>query len=84
MTKGSGGTTAFRTRKRATRAERYAPRQRDNFTPVFFATLATVFFVALVHVLLHTDSDMHLFNYIMFGLFTFAVVGVAADANVNG
>ncbi|WP_157055867.1 hypothetical protein [Candidatus Burkholderia verschuerenii] len=71
--------TGFRLRRSKTEAKR-----QDNFTPVFFATVFTVFFEVLLFVFLHADPEMHLLNYALAGLVAFGAVAVATDANVNG
>lgn len=73
------GITGFRLRGNIAEAK-----QRDRFTPVFFATVFTVFFEALLVVLCHADQALHLINYALAGLLAFGAVAVATDANVNG
>lgn len=73
------GITGFRLRRLSTETKR-----RDNSTPIFFATVSTVFFETLFVVFFHADPDMHLLNYVLSGLLVFGAVGMATDANVNG
>lgn len=80
MNKHNGTITGFRARQPAP----VRPRRRDELTPIYFAVCATVFFELVALLLLHSDPDMHLANYIGFGIVTFAFVGIATEINVNG
>ncbi|RQR62869.1 hypothetical protein DIE12_34350 [Burkholderia sp. Bp9015] len=59
-------------------------KQRDYLTPIHFAVCSTVFFEILAIVGLHADPDMHPINFVLFGVFVFAIVGAVVYENVNG
>ncbi|PZR42052.1 MAG: hypothetical protein DI523_32050 [Paraburkholderia fungorum] len=71
------------TRSRVCKRIRAETKRRDNFTPIFFAAVSTVFFEIVFVVLFHADPEMRLINYVLSGLLVFGAVGVATDANVN-
>lgn len=73
------GITGYRLRRGKTGAKR-----PDNFTPIFFAVCATVFFQTLATGLLHSDPDMPPINFALLGLFVFGIVGAAVYDHVNG
>ncbi|MGY6257284.1 hypothetical protein ACXIVK_27885 [Paraburkholderia caledonica] len=71
--------TGFRVQRNRSDAK-----QRDSFTPIFFASVVTVLFEAVVVVLCHADPDMHFINYVLTGMVVFGAVAAATDADVNG
>ncbi|SEU40222.1 hypothetical protein SAMN03159335_06238 [Burkholderia cepacia] len=73
------GITGFRLRR-----NRINAKARDNFTPIFFATVVTVLFEAALVGLFHADPELHLINYALAGLLACCAIAAATDANVNG